>query len=103
MPCNPAFTSLNVHPKELQQYRRPPMCLHCDFKFLFYFVCVSVLAACLSVCHVHTWNLWWAEEGDGSPGTRVTDSCRLPCGCTYMGLTDIQCQPLLFLTHAFGC
>jgi hypothetical protein len=35
----------------------------------------------MSVYHMCGQCLWRPEEGIGSPGTRVTDSCRTSCGC----------------------
>jgi hypothetical protein len=43
---------------------------------------MDVLAEFIYVCapYVHLC-LQKSEEGIGSPGARVTDSCELPCGC----------------------
>jgi hypothetical protein len=41
---------------------------------------VGVLAACVSVYYIRAWCLWRPEEGIGSRGTGVTESCKLPCG-----------------------
>ena len=32
-------------------------------------------------------------EGVGSPGTGVTDSCELPCGCWVLNLSSLEEQP----------
>jgi hypothetical protein len=35
-------------------------------------------------------------EGVGAPGTGVTDSCELPCGCWEPNLSPLEEQPVLF-------
>lgn len=42
---------------------------------------MSVLPACLSGHHVHTWSPWRSEEGIESLGAGVTDSCDSTCEC----------------------
>lgn len=41
---------------------------------------------------------WLAEEGVGSPGTGVTDSWELSCGCWEMNLNPLKEQPMLLMT-----
>lgn len=42
-------------------------------KFLFYFICGSVLPAHTYVHQVHSWCPWRPEECTGSPGTGIRD------------------------------
>ena len=44
--------------------------------FKFYFMCMSVLPACMYVHHVHAWCPKRSEEDPGSPETGVTGSCK---------------------------
>jgi hypothetical protein len=44
----------------------------------FYFMCIGVLPACIE-----------------SPGTRVVDSCEMPCGCWELNLGSLKEQPML--------
>jgi E3 ubiquitin-protein ligase NEDD4 len=60
---------------------------------------MSVLPACMSVHHMHTWCLWRPEEGVGSPGIGVTDSCELPCGCWELNSGPLKKQPVLLTTE----
>ena len=49
------------------------------FIYLFtHSICVDDLSACMSMHHAHAWCLQRQED---SPGTGVTDSWELPCGC----------------------
>ena len=59
---------------------------------------MGVLFACLSMYHVCAWCLWWPEEGIGSPGTGVTDSCELPCGCWELNPGPLEEQSVLLTT-----
>lgn len=47
--------------------------LHTTFAFTFIFRYMSILLACMSVCHVHAWYTWTLEEGVRFPGSGVTD------------------------------
>lgn len=50
------------------------------FKDLFIFMCMGVLFACvLGTACIQC--LWKPEEGSGSPGTGITNSCQPLCGC----------------------
>ena len=40
-------------------------------------------------------------EGVGSPGTRVTDSCKLPCGCWELNTGPLEEQPALLNAEPF--
>jgi hypothetical protein len=56
-----------------------------SFKKKDLFICM-----CPDVClHVHLF------EGARSPGTEVTDSCELPCGCWELNLGPLEEQPVL--------
>ena len=61
------------------------------FSFLkiiyFYFVCIGILAACMSV--------WGCQ----SPGTGVTDRSELPCGCWELNQGPVEEQPVLLTTE----
>ena len=46
----------------------------------------------LSTPHVY---LQRPEEGDRSPGTRVMDSCEIPCGCWELNPGLLEEQPVL--------
>lgn len=41
---------------------------------MYFYVCVGVWLACISVCHVHAWDSRRPEEGFRYPGTGVTDA-----------------------------
>jgi hypothetical protein len=51
---------------------------------------------CLHVCLCY---VFVPEVGVGSPSTRVTDGCELPCECCERKLPPRQC--VLFITEAF--
>lgn len=48
--------------------------------YLFVFLHMGVIPACISVNHVHAWWLWRLEDGVRCLGTRVMDSGEAPCG-----------------------
>jgi hypothetical protein len=58
--------------------------------FLFYFMCVSILLACMYMYHMFAWYPCRPEEGVGCPGTEVTDGCELPCG--YLELNSVPLE-----------
>jgi hypothetical protein len=45
---------------------------------LFYFMCMNVLTAYMSMYDMCAWSLQMPEEGVGSPGTGITNGCELP-------------------------
>lgn len=47
--------------------------------FVLFFMYMDILPGC-NLYHIHTWCPLKAEEGIGSPGTRVLDSHELLCG-----------------------
>lgn len=61
-------------------------------------MCINVLPVCMFVYH----SCAWIPQGQNrSPGTRVTDSYELPCGCWELKLSPLnQCsQPLGHLSN----
>lgn len=76
---------INIHSKiKIQdRYLLPQITLIQTFFFqdLFYFICVIVLPVCMSVCHMYAWCSWSSEDGTRSPGTKVIDGYKSPCGC----------------------
>lgn len=42
-------------------------------------MCMDVLPAYMSVCHMYIQYPQWSEKDFIFPGTAVTDSCDLPC------------------------
>lgn len=49
------------------------------FCLLFLFICIDVLAAYMSVHHVHAWCLQRLEKGITCPGAEVVNGCELHC------------------------
>jgi hypothetical protein len=49
--------------------------------FYIFEMCMCGLPACMYMYHVHAWSPQRSQEGMGSPGTGVTDSCNLAHGC----------------------
>lgn len=47
---------------------------------------MCILPTCISVHHLQDLCLWESEDGAGSPGTSVIDSCKLSCGCWELNL-----------------
>lgn len=45
--------------------------------FIYLFICMSLLAACMYVHYIHAW--WRPEKGVGAPGIEVPNSCIPPC------------------------
>lgn len=41
------------------------------------------------------------SEGIGSPGTKVTDSCELSCGCWDLTPTPLEKQPVCLTAESF--
>ena len=60
----------------------------------FYFMCECF--ACKFVCAPCMQYTQTPEEGVRSTGTRITDSCKLPCGCWESNLGPLGGQPALF-------
>lgn len=59
-------------------------------------MCMGVLHACLSVHHASAYLVQRPEEGNGSPGIKVTGGCKLPCICWELKSGPLK-QPV-FLT-----
>ena len=51
---------------------------------------VGVLPVSISVYHLYVWCQWRPDEGTGSPGTGITDSCDLSCGCLELNLGPLK-------------
>ena len=45
--------------------------------------------------YLYTICLWCPEGGIGFPGTGVTASCELPCGCWEPNFCPLEKQPVL--------
>jgi hypothetical protein len=61
----------------------------------FQFYSMSVLSACVSVCHTHAWHLRDLEEGVRSPETGVVDGCGQPCGFWESNLGPVEEESVL--------
>lgn len=64
------------------------------FFFVFSFMYMSVLPACIPVHHVRVCCLGSPEEGVRSPRTRVINGCESPCRCSESNpypLEEQQC------------
>ena len=57
-----------------------------DTKLFFNLFILCALVFCLHICLC---------EGVGSPGSRVTGSCELPCGCWEWNLGLVEERPVL--------
>ena len=58
------------------------------------------LTACFTLYHVCAWTLRRPEEGVGSPGSGVTDSCgATPLRCWELNLGPLECQPVHLTTE----
>ena len=71
----------------------PPM--YCDYRCaqtygFFLKNNLYTLVLCLLICPC---------EGDRCPGTGITDSCGLPCGCWELNLDPLEEQPVLLTTE----
>jgi hypothetical protein len=51
------------------------------------------------VCVLCIWCPWRSEKGIESLGTRVTDSCELPCGCWGSHQGPLEKQPVFLTTE----
>lgn len=60
-------------------------------------MCLGILPACISVHNIHAWCLRRQEDGVRFPGTRVRNSCELPCGHWLSSLGFLQQQAVLFI------
>lgn len=56
------------------------------FPFISYLMCLGVSPACMFAHRVYAQCQWRLEEGVGSPGNGVTDSCEPPCGYWELNL-----------------
>ena len=55
----------------------------------------------MCVHHVHAWCQSWSEEGDGSPGTGVTNGCERPGRCWEANMGSAQEQQVLLTAESF--
>lgn len=64
------------------------------FVDLLYFICVSVLPACMYMYkyHMFGWCLQRSKEDVESPGTGVADGCKPPCGFWELNSCLLQKQ-----------
>lgn len=63
--------------------------------WIIFFVMYGFLHPCMPVCLAHVWCPRWLEEGVGSSGPGVTDSCEPPSGCWESNLGPLAKQPVL--------
>lgn len=56
--------------------------------FYYYFMCLGVLPACMSVKHMHALCLWRPEDSAGSPETGVIDGSEVGAGNS----TQVLCK-----------
>jgi hypothetical protein len=50
--------------------------------------------------HMHDWCQWMSEEDIGSPETRVSDVCELPCRSWKLSLDPLQNHPVFLTTES---
>ena len=55
-------------------------------------MCMNALHTCVSLYHV---SAWYPMGPEGSPRTRLTESCEPPCGCSESSLGLLEEQPVL--------
>lgn len=53
------------------------------------------------VHHVHVWCLLRPEEGIGSLEIRITEGCKLLCGCWELNLDSLEGKPMLLTSEPF--
>lgn len=63
-------------------------------RFMCFIWCAGVLCTCVCITHIHC--LQRPEEGTSSSGTRVRDSCELPCGYWKSNQNPLEEQPVLW-------
>lgn len=74
-------------------------CLN-TLRFIIYFMCMSILPACIYVYHICVCLcLWKSEEDTGSHGTGVADSWEPPC--RYWNLVPLKEQGILTTELSF--
>ena len=61
---------------------------------------MSVLHASMYTHHFWAWYPWKPEEGNGYPGTRITDGCELPCWYCESKLGPLIKQSVLLCLRA---
>lgn len=66
-----------------------------------FFICMSILLACMSVCHMPAQNPGRSEQNFGSPGTGVTNGCELLCGYIKLTSVPLQEQEVLLTTEQY--
>lgn len=80
------FTGFHPHMTTMRNQAEFPFCFFFKRCIYFYFMCVSVLPACISVHLVHAKYPQRSEESAGCSVTGVTDNCRPPCRCWELRL-----------------
>lgn len=65
--------------------------------YVLMFTCMGLLCTRMSVHHVSACIPQRPQEGIGSPGTGITEGCKMPCGCSESNLGLLEKQPV-FLT-----
>lgn len=71
-----------------------PLPYFCDI--VLYVMYVSILSACMHVCHMYTWCLWRPEKGTGFLGTGVTALV----SCWELNPVSLREQPMLLTAKA---
>lgn len=69
------------------------------FFFRFLFDETGVLPACTSVYHMKACSPRKPEEDVSSPGTGITDVCKLPCGGWQLMLGLLEEKPVLLIVE----
>lgn len=59
------------------------------------------LSICMYVHHVHVWCLLRPEEEIGSLEIRITEGCKLLCGCWELNLDSLEGKPMLLTSEPF--
>lgn len=76
-----------------------PFSFFLKFKFYLY-----AYFACMYVCIPHEYlMLPEAREDVGSPRTRITNGCKLACGCQKSNLGPLEEQPVSLTAKPYIC
>ena len=62
---------------------------------------MGILSTWLPIYQQSAWWLWKTEEGDGSHGTGLTDSCELLCMCWELIPSPLKEHPVLLTTMPY--
>jgi len=71
------------------------------FIYFYYFMCMDVLPAYVSVLYLLVWYPKRPEKAIEFPGTGIIDSCKTPCRGWKSNLGLLEEQPVLLTTGTF--